>query len=448
MYSMLSPLRILKRTSLLYLVFFIMFLLLKHSCFPAWYDALLQLLMLLLTLGVAKYVLVQSSNICFYSSIFLFHVFFALLSQYVNYSVYNDEYGYNPVDAQLYRDIIATYGTNSIAGMLIGLMLEGYLFDDFGYPIITWLVNSISGENFVLILLLVNALVVTSSSCYLYKLSSLFVCDKNAKFVAFLWGTMPFAIYVTSNGLKENFFLFFVLLALWYLYKCVHKITLYNLLLFFLSCGVVFLFRLVLGYALLMAYFIYVLFSIKFVRVNFKFVLILGTLSLLLISKTVSSLIIEQRGHDIDTMSDSVSNKISESGGTTAMFINYMSALTGPFPNFVSNELEKRTYVTRYSFSALLKVVVSFYFIYSFLLILKRKLIVMFPLLVFWGINTVMLVFTFRTLDVRFQWPTFPIVFILSIYAYENLGSCYRIRGFYVLYILAMVGLVLIYNMR
>lgn len=445
---MLTSLDIIKKISFLYLLFCLIFFIIKYDDFPAWYDSLLQIFFVIFNYLLARYIFTQKSNFHLYIGIFIFHLICAILSQCVNYFVYDDFYGYNPIDAQLYRSIAFDYNSVSMFDMLKGLVWRGYLFDDFGYPIVTWFIGSISKEYFTSLLVMVNSIVVTIGSYYLYKLSSLFVGSYYTKLIVFLWGTMPFAIYVTANGLKENVFLMFVIIALWRLYMCTIKYSLFNLILFILFCISIFMFRLVLGYAILAAYFTYIIFNNKLIKKYYKIVLTISVVFLLLISKTVSSTIIEQRGHDIESMSESAANKITEAGGNTAVLTNYLSALFGPFPNFVSESYEKRTYITRYSFSAFVKSFISFFLIVSFGFIIKKRKTDLFPILAFGCINIIMLIFTFRTLDVRFQWPHFPVVLILSAYAYENIEKKSRIRLLNSFYIFFICILIFVYNMR
>ena len=77
-----------------------------------------------------------------------------------------------------------------------------------------------------------NVLFIIVGAHFLYKLSRYFADDYCANSICFLWGIMPFSVYTSSVGLKENYMVFCVIISVYYLYEFMRRSTFRNLLLF------------------------------------------------------------------------------------------------------------------------------------------------------------------------------------------------------------------------
>lgn len=421
------------------------FLVIKKSYSPAWYDIVLQLFYLL-----TGYYFLFSYKIginikSIFWKIFVYQLIGSILMQIINFSVYGDLYGYNPIDADLYRDYGYLFKDKTLIEALVILFLNGSTIDDFGYPIIVYFSTILMGDNFLYFLVILNAIVIAAGSSWLFKLSSIFVPNLNAYFVALLWGIMPYAIYTTGCGLKENFFVFFVILSIYYLYQYIKNKHYYNLLLFVLFSFFVLLFRLVLGYALILSFLIYIVFNLKIVRQNYKKFIILSVIISVLSFKVLTDYILDQRGYEYDALADNTEEKV---GGLVGYLTNYIAGFIGPFPNFVSKSPEKLTYITRYSFTPFFKMMISFYFWYALYDIIKNKKIIFFPMIALYVVNIIMLIFTFFTLHDRYQWPHIPVFILLSSYGFMQAMHQKRIKRLYSLYVFVVLCMIIIFNLR
>jgi hypothetical protein len=153
---------------------------------------------------------------------------------------------------------------------------------------------------------------------------------------------------------------------------------------------------------------------------------------------------VEARGYSVEGLEYTQETKGS---GFLQATTNIVGALVGPFPSFVSDEF-KRNYITLYSFTPFTKMLYSLFFIYGMWYALKNKLTVFFPFIILWLMNSIMLVVTVFTLHDRFQWPHIPCTLILSCLGYEKLSKSRKSKAIESLYIVIVIALIIIFNLR
>lgn len=434
-----------KKIFLRYLLIFVFFLAVQYQYFPAWYDAFLQIFIFVISLTVFAFNYKKENKSRVYIYIFMLQLLCSSLMQFVNYDVYGDIYGFNPVDAEFYRNYAITFRNKSFSQILAILGNDDLLIDDYGYPIIVYFSTIIFGNNFVFFLTLLNALVITIGCRYLYKLCVLFLPKSYSTFVMLIWGIMPYSIYTTAAGLKENFFVFFVILSLYYLYKYIIAKRLNYIFLFLLATSIVFLFRMVVGIALVLSLLSYLFFRIDVIASNLKKVLLLLSLLIICLFTIVATYIIGIRGYEYEILLNNASEKM---GGLLGQVFNVIAGFIGPIPNFVSNSPEKITYITRYSFTPYYKIMISFYFWYALYLVIKDNKVIFLPFFVFFAINTTMLIFTFYTQHDRYQWPHIPMFMLLAHYGYFKSGKKTIVKRIYTMYTFFVLLIILVYNFR
>ena len=428
----------------LYLFLLLFFYISRNEFFPIWHDVFLQLFMLFSSYCIIRGFLngIAAPNIGIY--IFIYQLLCSFLMQYFNYEIYGDLYGFNPIDAEAYRSY-AFLHHKDFADFLFYLKYKGNLIDDYGYPLIIYFASVVTGKYYIQSIVVLNAIVVAIGSQLLSKISSLFVSKQYSILVGIIWGIMPFAVYTTAGGLKENFFVFFIILSFYFLYKYIQEKWWPQFLFCLLFASTIFLFRLALGYAMLLSIFSYFLFKSRFVQSHYKFILFTTLITILISFSYVATYLIVQRGYDYDTMTGHAKEKI---GGLVGTVTNYVAGFIGPIPNFVSTSPEKLTYITRYSFTPYIKMMISFYFWYAIYYVIKNKKIEFFPIITFYIINTIMLLFTFFTLHDRYQWPHIPVFILLSIYGYMQTRHKVKIKRLYSWYVCLIVMIIIVFNFR
>ena len=161
----------------------------------------------------------------------------------------------------------------------------------------------------------------------------------------------------------------------------------------------------------------------------------------------ITNAVLVQRGYDYESVSSMQEARTEATGGAVARVTNVVAGFVGPIPNFVADDYFKRTYITRYSFTPFFKMIISFFFLYGFIALVKKKRTVLFPFYVFILLNIIMMIFTFYTLHDRYHWPAIPLFFIVSAWGYQEYIGLHRSK-FYTCYSLGVILLILLFNLR
>ena len=343
--------------------------------------------------------------------------------RYFHYDFFNNPLGYHPLDAQHYDHVAALFCHAPLHEFRLFLDSNEIMLDDRGFMYLLYFIYKIAGspERGVNLTIFFNAVAVTISSFYMYKLSREFVSEGSACFAAFVWGTQLFAVFTAACGLKENFMVMFILASLYFIARMWEAFNVQNMLaaLFFATFAL--LFRMAIFYMLLASILCVVAVRYPLIKKYIVFFLIVGIIFTLYYFKMafeeMTAMRADGEAMEYEHYESMVADKMSQ-GGVFASIVNYISAAIGPFPNIVS-EGEKANYITTYSFSSFCKTFYAFYFLYGIYLIIKNKVVKLIPFIVFWGFEILMLIVTFYTLHDRYHWPHVPIVILISVWCGE-----------------------------
>lgn len=368
--------------------------------------------------------------------------------RFFNIDYFENPLGYDPQDAMSYHR----------NGSHIDLPFVSFIrylesnvdqVDDMGFNIIVYLVYSLSGdpEMGVQLLVLFNVIAVVISCYFLYKLSNLFFEKESSCFIAFFWGTELYGVYTASVGLKENFMVMFIIMAIYYIMR-VHKNVLskdlilaiiFSLPLLLFRTSVFYMLLCVLGYVV----------ALKFPLVKryiYVFIIFLAILAMIYAYQTIDELAL-QRGYTYDFLQEITEDKAKKSGSLIYV-LNYLASVVGPFPNFVAEDFAKQNYITLYSFSSFCKVFYSFFFIYGIYGAFKNKHYELIGVFLFYLLNIVMLLFTLFAQHDRYQWPHMPFTIILAIYGLICWREERHILKWDKLYFLLAIALIVVFNYR
>lgn len=442
-----TPNQLINKSYLLYLLLFLFFLIFNGEYFPAYYNAGLQLQMLVCGFLFSKIALSTSLLSATWICIFSFQLISTICMRLVNIEFFYDWLGYNPIDAEYYRSI-AEHFQNKDLTSLFSWFNNNLQFDDFGYPFFLVLTTSIFGFDYGLqVMVFINTLFILWGSKYLYRLSCFFTNQHSAKLVAILWGMMPFAVYTSAAGLKENFFVFFIIGAFYFYfkYKFVHKFQ--YLILSIIFALVTAFFRIPIAYMVIASFIVSKLFSSHFFRKHQNKIIIILIIIGIISFRFFASYIMQQRDLDFDQMSEIQDNKLQKNGGTIAVITNIIAALIGPFPSYIATT-EKINYITLYSFSPFLKMLLSYFALYAVFKTLKQKQTILMPIIVFWALNSIMLIFTFFTLHDRYQWMHIPFVLLLAIIGIQKYYTIRHKIKYDKLYLFITIILIIFFNYR
>ncbi len=401
----------------------------------------------IVSMQVAYVILVLIFSFCYSKNsifqllicIFVFQLICCVGLRTFHYLYFDNPFGYNPVDASFYNEL-GKYSNLSYKQYITRLFMMELTIDDVGFPTIIFVVYRLFGNIGKDVLVFLNVCVITWGCYYLYKTSLLFFDKAISSFICFFWGIEAFAVRTAAVGLKENFFAFIMITAMYYLCKiCKHARTRDYVLFLLIACLSLF-FRVALFYAFLFTFIIVLFVKKKGVRNYLWFFAVLVLAFVLFNYNTILESILETRGYTLDNL-EYVQEEKGE--GTIQWLFNFVAAFIGPIPSFVSDEF-KRNYVTLYSFTPFTKMLFSLFFIYGAWYALKNKLTQYFPLILMWVLNTVMIVSTFFSQHDRFQWPHIPYVLLLSGLGYGALNKLHKknivlIEGTYLVVVILII---------
>ena len=440
--------------ALMYIILMLLFCFIANKFYPSFGIILFQIFFVCsITLLSSIFLKRSVSHNVILFVLTVFQLFATIWARIFNKIQYHNYLGFEPADAQFYHDIGTRFSDSSFSvyDMFIFFESNSIAVDDWGFCSIISFIYSLFGINIGMQLLaLCNVLFIIVGAHFLYKLSRYFADDYCANSICFLWGIMPFSVYTSSVGLKENYMVFCVIISVYYLYEFMRRSTFRNLLLFGGFAASLLFFRTAIFFMLIATFlFVYMIrFSLIAKNINLwlSFLFVLSYLIFGVIVDFIGGL----RGNvSMETIQMGINAKISENGGIIAKMTNFLAILIGPFPCFVADRM-KVNYITLYSFGTMMKMMLSGFYIYGVIRIIKEKDLFFYPLLIFIFLHSIMLIMTFFTLHDRYQWVQIPFVLLISLYGYNKLNNERRIlqQVIFGIYPLLMLLFIIIYNMR
>ncbi|MBO4814312.1 MAG: glycosyltransferase family 39 protein [Muribaculaceae bacterium] len=367
--------------------------------------------------------------------------------RFFNIEYFENPLGFDPQDAMGYHQ----HGSHIEKSFIVYLRyLDSIVqLDDYGFNLIVYFVYGLSGDPDMGIQLLVlfNIIAVTISSFFIYKLSNRFFDKADSCFIAFFWGTELYAVYTASIGLKENFMVMFVIIAIYYIMRVHKSLVSKDIIYAVLFSLPLLLFRTSVFY-MLMCVLVYLL-ALRLPLVKrhiYVFILIIAVLATIYAYQAIDELALQQ-GYSYDMLQDFADRKVKKTG-SLIYTLNYLASVIGPFPNMVANEMVKQNYITLYSFSSFCKVFYSFFMIYGIYGAFRRKHYEMIGIFLFWFLNTFMLLFTLFAQHDRYQWPHMPFTLVLACYGLMCWRDERHILKWDKLYFIFALLIILIFNLR
>lgn len=440
-----TPNQLLSKSYLLYFTLFIFFFIFKNEEFPSYHYTTSMLVMLFCGLTFSKIALNDKHIHTSIRLIFAFHLISASVMRIINTYYFDNPLGADPIDAEFYRTI-AQYLQGQNMTDSINWLSKNLTLDDIGYPIVLSFFSKPFGVEFGLqLMIIVNSILITLGSKFLYSIATTFLNQEYAKLATLLWGMMPFSVYTTAYGLKENIFVFTIICAFYFYYLFLRRHNILHFSLCIISVLCVLLFRIPTAYILALSLGLGLLFRLKKIQRNQNLILLCITILSFVSFQILATHILEQRNMTFEGIINAQEDKTSTHGGAIAIFTNYIAALIGPFPNFISHN-EQVNFL--WNLTPFLKMFISYFALYGAFLLLKEKETIFMPLIMFWLLNTIMLIFTFMTLHDRFQWMHIPCVLILSAIGLYKYNQKKRNKIFVTMYMCTIIAIIILFNYR
>lgn len=438
---------------LVYFVLTLCFFILANSFLPDKEIMLFQICLVVSLTGLGGFLLGRAWHFhVFASFLFLFQIVWIIFFRVFNLWHYGNGLGYHPMDALFYHNFGSRFAMFARSLTELPTFLENYSYavDDWGFCIVASVVYYVFGIDAGFFLLaLFNAIFVVWGACLLYKLARRFASEERARAICFIWAVMPFSLYTSSVGLKENYMVFLVIAAVYCMY-CYQKRPLLKYIFVGMSCALaLLLFRTALTFMLVLSFFFMLLLkSHSFTRHVNLWLLVGGIFSFFMFTEAVNFIGSIRGNVTIDRLGNQADN-IEGHSGLVITLTNILASLIGPFPSFVSDPI-KVNYITLYGFGTMVKMWISFYYLYGVVQILREKVVYFYPMLVFVVFHSLMLVVSFYSLHDRYQWAQIPFVLLISLYGFQEIVSERKrwIKFLSSIYPIIICAFILFYNMR
>lgn len=326
--------------------------------------------------------------------------------------------GYDANDALVYQTILENSIGKDYGELIKNLKANPRTasLSDWGYPTYRYLIYKLVPdlETGLLVTVIMNAIIHSISSIYVFKLAKRFISYNASIFVMSLWGLSATSIHVNTCGLKETIFAFFTVLAVYNLVEIEYGNKVKRTFLFFMNITFIWFFR---NYVSLFLFLTYLgcypfrkLFY-KFYPIIFICIFLVAFFGMDLLANILPELRFVKIGRDKRLI------EFFGSAGLVSNLMNFFFAWITPIPRFNSNAQIKQIIFSGFS---IYKSFFSLFGIYSIYLILKHRNEKFYPILTFMACNIVLVIITCNSLDFRFLHPSVYIDLILIVFGFRE----------------------------
>jgi len=283
--------------------------------------------------------------------------------------------------------------SEDLGGVLMPSIAYSFYYSTFSYNVLNMFAGIFTGIN-------------------MFSLASNFMSKRWAFVASFIYIISSFSIYFYTTGAKESFFILFVVASYNYIYKVKRNASFMNILwasVFVLS---ILFYRPAVLYMILLSLGFSVLFK-KSRSNNSAIMIFLGLILSVVLSSVISQIFNRYLGGNLNAK---MVNGIEKSS------LNYIiasfSALLGPFPTVVPFETKAALSIS--STGLIFRVLSSTYFVFGALYIIKQRISVLYPILIFIFMEMLALVLILEVFELRLNFPHYPFIYIIAFYFYDN----------------------------
>jgi len=334
---------------------------------------------------------------------------------------YNDNFFvFSEVDAGTYHEeslkMISSSFTEGIENIL-----GHWLYEDLGAVLIISTLYRIVASNLIVNFFYLVISVITGLG--LFKIGRYLMPKRYAYISALTFSISSYFIWFNSSGLKESAMIYLVTYSFLNYYnfsKTGSYKYIFYLLIFLVS---LLLFRPVIAFFILGSILISTLLKRKGLSEKI-FALILG-IGLIYGSNVVSGIYLKymtEGGVSQMIAGRELEGMVKGSIEFTYM-VNVLAGFIGPFPTILPNT---RPDLSLYTPGLIFKIIISVPFLLGVFYILKRRIYVYFPIILFVAFESISLIFILESLELRKALPHFPFIYIVSFGYLSYLDSFNR----------------------
>lgn len=351
-------------------------------------------------------------------------------------------FGPEPADSLAYMTTGIHSTTLSVEQYIKYVISRDIAFDNFGMIFLARWAAIIGGseEGYMATLLCFNSIAIIVSSLYIYKAASLILSETTSQVIMVLYGLHQGFIAFSVFGLKENFFMVFILMAFYHLLK--YFVERKNADIFFAFLFVLFtcLFRFAVAAQFLLA-FLVCLFIGRIGR-SWGGALVVVLIVSYIVMINLDRIVIMVGGNGLDELLNTGETGTSNLGVGQRYALNVVYSIIGA-PSHIRGEIGFN-HIT--SFSDLLRSLLSVFMIPGVVWTIKKRNIPALFLFVYWILGAGMLALVLRGSDFRFAAMYLPSILLLAGIGYENRRNFQWFGVFSIVMITAILALTLFWN--
>ncbi len=358
-----------------------------------------------------------------YYMIFIFQLICSVILRCFFIYYYNNPLGENAIDSTYYHLLSVQTYRMSFDDFISYLKFNIEDLSDFGFPIVQYSLYKISGDPTLGINLMVlyNVILHLISCVFVYKLSMIITKDKvKSKIVLVFWGFNFCSIWLNVSGLKEQTFLFFIVLTMYALYSFFNSKRKIYLCLFILGITIIWFFRYYLS-----LFFILIFISKRFVSQKIYKNIYPLVFIFLFVVVAISSSLLNIWMPEFESLENVVDYRLN-SPSEFVKYSNFILTFISPFPNIVNTEAVQNMYFVPFS---LLKVSISGFYMYMMYKVFTNRNDYLYPIISFICLDILLCMVSGFVGNYRYLYCMMPFYFIISVigsyeiqtYKYKNI---------------------------
>lgn len=288
---------------------------------------------------------------------------------------------------------------------------------------------------------MLNPICIILASYYLYRSLRLVTTNyRLAKWVTSSFAFFPYFFLVSAVGRKENVFVFLISACLFFCVRHMKQRRTKDLYVAIITATLMLLFRPPVAAIFLITIILSLYITPQRVRPLFFW----GGMGLVIFPFIAGHLIEGIFGISIDhvlAVTEARNRGIGQSNETISWFVQLLSGLLGPFPNFTRSGI----YGIFNSIGLLFKCFIPFYIYRVIPVIMRQQVYYMIPVLLCLFMGIAMLVISGVALDIRYHITFFPPLLLLLAYSLAQKNSIPKTFG---LYLSLIIVIIVQYNLR
>lgn len=343
----------------------------------------------------------------------VFSFFLVIAFKLIYFSATDNFFEFSAKDSLQYDEWAKWMSDSNIIDSVKQYFNRGNTIDDLGAALVTTIAYYIYPSTFMFNIFNIVAGLITAAS--LYKISLNFTDKKYAYLMALSYGLSSFVIYLYSTGMKEVFFTMFVVLFYSHFIKFWKNRKISSLITAILFLSILILFRPVVMIMIIFSIAIGLFLQKGKVWYSYVLLILLVGLFIAYYSQIMLQKEVYYRGAEF-MEAKAYNQNLSPNILTYSTAV--ISSIIGPLPTY--HPLVSREQTAFYSIGLGFRVLLSGFFLFNILRILKNRNFILIAIVMFTLIEMLSLALVLESFELRLNSPHMPFVYLISFhYLYE-----------------------------